>query len=101
MWVANSHTNSVVALRLSLQVVPTPAWVVNSFGPFTVGNHPQAMAFDGSNMWIVNPGDGTITKLRVSDGTRSGGFTGLATSAVVFDGLDMWVPISSDMVAKL
>ncbi|HLW87288.1 MAG TPA: YncE family protein, partial [Terriglobales bacterium] len=43
-------------------------------GNFTVGNSPMAAACDGSNIWVANTGDGTVSKLRASDGTVLGTF---------------------------
>src|SRR5256885_770184 len=39
-----------------------------------VGNTPAGVAFDGANMWVVNNGNNTVTKLRASDGKLLGTF---------------------------
>ncbi len=63
MWVTNfDHT--VTRYRLD----GTQA------GTFNVGLSPINMAFDGTNMWVANYGDGTVTKLRASDGKVLGTF---------------------------
>ncbi len=41
-------------------------------GTFNVGVGPLFMAFDGANMWVVNQGDETMTKLRASDDMNLG-----------------------------
>jgi streptogramin lyase len=35
---------------------------------FKVGTNPYGIAFDGPNVWVTNNGDGTVSKLRPSDG---------------------------------
>src|ERR1700679_1848266 len=44
---------------------------------FTVGktrnSNPYGVAFDGANIWTANS-EGTVTKLRASDGTNLGNF---------------------------
>src|SRR5580692_6713693 len=42
---------------------------------FPVGKEPEGVAFDGANIWTANFGDGTISKLRASDGASQGTFT--------------------------
>jgi hypothetical protein len=52
------------------------------------------MAFDGSNRWITNQGEGpnTATKLRTSDGAVLGTFpVGKNPVGVAFDGFSVWV----------
>ena len=62
---------------------------------FGVGSSPQALAFDGVNMWVANygPGNGTtISVLRASDGYHVMTPTvGLRPQALAFDGANMWV----------
>jgi len=36
-------------------------------GPATLG-----LAFDGTNLWVANETDGTLTKLRAADGVNLG-----------------------------
>jgi DNA-binding beta-propeller fold protein YncE len=61
-------------------------------GTFTVGNSPTGIAFDGANMWIANRGDGTVSKLRASDGKSLGTFmVGGLPYGVAFDGANVWV----------
>src|SRR5580704_16620710 len=59
---------------------------------FSVGQSPDGVAFDGANIWTANNGDGTVTKLRSSDGAALGRFSvGGRPSGVCFDGADIWV----------
>src|SRR5690349_4757661 len=70
---------------------------------FAVGYLPFGLASDGSNIWVVNNGDFTVTKLRASDGRRLGTFpVGSYPGYLVFDGASMWVGNSGDdTVTKL
>jgi hypothetical protein len=57
-----------------------------------VGSGPLGIAFDGANMWIANRGDGTVSKLRASDGKTLGTFQApVAPYGVAFDGTNIWV----------
>jgi hypothetical protein len=76
-----------------LQIALLRWWDVNrSEATFAVGNEPWYMAFDGSNVWVSNSADGTVTKLRTSDGANLGTFpVGPTPRAVAFDGKYIWV----------
>src|SRR5215472_14783786 len=73
------------------------------FTTFPVGKEPVGIAFDGANIWTANSGDGTVTKLRASDGTVLGTFSsvGSAPTGVTFDGADIWVSSLGGTVSKL
>jgi hypothetical protein len=61
---------------------------------FAVGNRPQAMAFDGIHVWVLNLGIGnsSVTKLRVNDGMNLGTFNvSGAGNGIIFDGANIWV----------
>src|SRR5262249_37733287 len=59
---------------------------------FPVGDAPTNLAFDGSNIWVTNLGDGTVTKLRASDGAPQGTFIiGQSPQSLTFDGENIWV----------
>ncbi len=77
---------------------------VNESGAaFTVGNDPMALAFDGAHMWVANYQDGTVTKLRASDGQSLGTYpVGAHPIALAFDGANVWVANVGDRtVSKL
>lgn len=71
-------------------------------GTFQLGyHHPFSMAFDGGNMWVVNDGNGTVSKLRASDGKVLGTFTvGNAGPAygIAYDGQSIWISGESAVV---
>ncbi|PYV37464.1 MAG: hypothetical protein DMG06_27990 [Acidobacteria bacterium] len=53
---------------------------------------PEGLAFDGANIWVTNFGDGTVTKLRASDGANQATFqVGASPVGVTFDGANIWV----------
>src|SRR5262249_41945174 len=73
---------------------PGPDVVIQTFR--NVGHHPTLLAFDGANIWTTNFYDGTVSKLRASDGTLLGRFnTAENTSSypigIAFDGTHIWV----------
>src|ERR1051326_7474509 len=37
---------------------------------FPVGQGPEGLAFDGANIWSANQNDGTVSKVRASDGAE-------------------------------
>lgn len=64
---------------------------------FPVGSHPLGIAFDRSNIWVVNANDNTVSKLRASDGSLLGTYAvGNAPFGIVFDGSNMWVTNRND-----
>jgi len=79
--------------------VPRPTLVLVGAGfsfalARTLSSMPRACgrAFDGSNVWVTNSGDNTLTQIRVSDGALLATFaTGLDPAAVLFDGAQIWV----------
>ena len=58
----------------------------------TVGDQPWGVGFDGSNMWVANYGDGTVSKIDVSTNTVTATVTvGDQPYGVGFDGSNIWV----------
>ena len=61
-------------------------------GTYSVGHNPIGLAFDGANIWVANNADGTVSKLRASDGTTLGTFSAPGSPyGVAFDGVNIWV----------
>ncbi|PYT01972.1 MAG: hypothetical protein DMF63_03820 [Acidobacteria bacterium] len=79
----------------NLALLGSLRWDLLSPKSFTVTT-PGGIAFDGTNIWVANGGNNTVTKLRASDGVVLGVFpiNGNATN-VVFDGGNIWVTSSS------
>lgn len=58
-------------------------WTTQSatnLGLTTVGNGPALVKFDGSDLWVANAGDGTVSRVKASDGRVLETWTG-ATGA--------------------
>ncbi len=70
---------------------------------FAVGEGPEAVAFDGANIWVANQFSNTVSKVRISDGAILGTYSvGKRPVALVFDGANIWVAnYLSDSVTKL
>jgi len=60
-------------------------------GAFPVGNLPQGLAFDGTNLWVTNSGNGTVSKLSLSGATVGTYPVGAVPAYLAFDGMSMWV----------
>jgi DNA-binding beta-propeller fold protein YncE len=69
-----------------------------------VGDRPRSqIVFDGTYIWLTNSGDGTVSKLRASDGTLVDTLkVGEGPRAIAFDGSTVWVGnTDSDNVTRL
>jgi hypothetical protein len=55
---------------------------------YPVGNVPQGVQSDGADLWVANNGNGTVTRIRASDGALLGTWTGAtgASSVLVAGG---------------
>jgi DNA-binding beta-propeller fold protein YncE len=88
-----------------LQIAMLRWYEANTTGnSFTVGLAPNALAFDGANIWVANRLNRSVTKLRASDGSVLGTFTvgGNSPRALAFDGANIWVANSGNgSVTKL
>ena len=78
---ANARDNTVTRLNRDSGVI----------GTYQVAVNPQALVFDGQNMWVANQGDDTVTVLSL-DGVLLDTFNvGKAPWALAYDGKDLWV----------
>ena len=58
----------------------------------TVGANPEGVAFDGTSIWVTNPGSGTVSKINPTTNTVTATVTvGSSPSGVAFDGTSIWV----------
>jgi len=99
-WVSVSGyaqwTTGASAQAVNPQQVALLRWYgVNQAGnQFSVGTSPNAIAFDGANIWVANWGSSTVTKLKASDGSLVGPYsTGTSpnVACIAFDGTNVWV----------
>ena len=59
---------------------------------FPVGRKPDAILFDGANIWVANQLGDSLMKLSASDGSNLGTFpTGSKPVALAYDGENIWV----------
>lgn len=57
-----------------------------------VGHAPNALAFDGEVLWVLNGGVHNVTRIRTSDAVVLGRLSiGKGREDIVFDGTHMWV----------
>jgi hypothetical protein len=69
---------------------------------FPIGVDPQEMAFDGSNLWVINGGSNSVTKFSANDGTVLGTYAvGAGPNEILFDGANIWVANIVGSVTKL
>lgn len=75
------------------QRIATLQWYdTTNVARFTVGTDPGAIAFDGTAVWVVNRGSGTVTRIRATDGLLLGTYAvGTNPQGIAFDGAHIWV----------
>src|SRR6059058_2170088 len=74
-----------VLLPLSAKTQPLDPAANIQIQSFPVGNYPKFLVFDGANIWVTNTVDGTVTKLRASDGANLGTFpVGVDPTSITF-----------------
>ncbi|GEM_PF-6509580 len=87
------YAQGVVFSNQNSQQVATLHWyAANQTTQFSTGKYPCGVAFDGANIWVVNHGDNSVTKLRANDGTNLGTFpAGSDPYAIAYDGANIWI----------
>jgi hypothetical protein len=90
---AGSLSTSVSASTGTVSFSCAPAAAGTSF---PVGRHPVGIAFDGTDLWVANRDDNTVTEIRPTDGATIGTFAvGTSPVAIVFDGATgIWIASS-------
>jgi hypothetical protein len=75
-------------------------WYPTMYG---VGSNPNEVAFDGTNIWVVNGAGNSVTKLLASTGAVVGTYAvGNQPNGIAFDGANIWVANNaSDNVTEL
>ena len=58
---------------------------------YSVPGNPEAIGFDGTNMWTANYGGGSVSKITPSGVVTTYGGLGGSPSGVAFDGTNIWV----------
>ena len=73
-----------------------------TLGVYDVGNSPEYIISDGTNMWVSNSLSNTVSKLRTSDGTVLATIgVGVNPQGLAFDGTNIWVANGSNTVTLL
>ena len=73
-----------------------------TLGVYFVGNSPEYIISDGTNMWVSNSASNTVSKLRTSDGTVLATIgVGVNPQGLAFDGTNIWVANGSNTVTLL
>ncbi len=111
---ASSITGTINTTQLAPETLPNSSqakllamrrWdILKPENTSNVGSSPRGLAFDGTNIWVVNNAvNGTVTKLRASDGSVIGTYSvGTSPNGIAFDGTNIWVTnFSSHNVTKL
>jgi DNA-binding beta-propeller fold protein YncE len=89
---AAATTNVSRAVLNPLQVATLRWYGAISSLQFPVETGPEAVAFDGANIWVANSGSNSVTKLRANDGGNLGTFpVGTGPENMAFDGANIWV----------
>ncbi len=62
-------------------------------GTYSAGSYPRAIAFDGSNIWVANLYNASVTKLNAGTGATIGTYSTYFNypQAMAFDGANIWV----------
>ena len=82
IWVSNRGSDNVTKLRASDGA---------NLGTFEAVPLPEAMAFDGTHIWVASGAGGYgVTKLRASDGAFVS-FFGVDAKGLAFDGAYLWI----------
>ena len=90
--------------RISLDQIARLRWDQDPgrVATFATGNNPGGIAFDGTNIWVANSDDNTVSKINLATGTRTDYPTGHGPNAIAYDGTSIWVVnASDDTVSKI
>ena len=61
----------------------TPQYDKGGLGTVGVGTQPDFVAFDGADLWVTNQQDDSVSRIRASDGSVLGTWTGATTAVAV------------------
>lgn len=82
LWVANVGGNAITKLR------PSDGTILATYAV----PDPYVIAYDGANLWTTDCNGHAVTKIRPTDGSVLGSFpVGSCSTALVFDGANIWV----------
>lgn len=89
--IAASTSDLWFAVGNSVSAITTAGAAV---GTYAAGNGTDSLAFDGTNMWVVdfNTNPGTVTKVSPTGATLGTYNVGHLPNGIAFDGTNMWIP---------
>ena len=96
------------AARLTNDQLAQNRWDQDLARPATVpvGVSPQGVAFDGSNIWVVNSGSNNVSRIDPATGSSIGSpiplGVGVSPREIAFDGTTVWVTcFNTDSVVRI
>ena len=88
------------ANRLSIAHIALLRWDREGTYPTAAG--PRGVAFDGTNIWIVNSSNSTVSKMNPVTGSKVDYPTGSAPYGIAFDGTNLWITnLGANSVSKM
>jgi outer membrane lipoprotein-sorting protein len=81
-----SRTVDTTLKRATRRAAVNQLWTPkNEFtlGVTTLGNQPASLQFDGADLWVANPGNNTVARVRASDGRVLSTVTGVTGASGV------------------
>lgn len=92
IWTVNNQGGTVSRLNQSDG---------SSAGPdIKVGTQPISLTFDGTNVWVVNTAEATISLIKASDGTIGNPIPSQKALQLTFDGTNVWAACYDGTVKK-
>jgi len=89
----NGRANTVPLLATSLNLTYEKLYITKTIA---VGNNPQGITFDGTDIWVVNTSDDTVNRIDKDDNIIATIPVGEDPTGIVFDGINIWVANDSD-----
>ena len=94
--------SSLQATGTSLQATGTSLPAIGARTDFQTGNFPMAVAFGGTNVWIANFVDDSVSRMNAATNERTDFPTGSGPRAVAFDGGSVWIAnYEDDTVSRM
>ncbi len=89
VWTANAVSPGSVSIITPGATIP---WTVTTLSVGLGSTSPLGAVFDGTNIWVTDPGLGTAVKLDSSGAVLMTVTVGSSPGFPVFDGTSLWVP---------
>ena len=100
-WLQRAHPEvrgGIIALSIQDLINPGNGTKVD----YPTGNGPVSIAYDGTNIWVVNYASNSVSKMNPATGTKLDIPTGSFPQGATYDGTNIWVTnYGSNTVSKL